>query len=138
MNFKVNAIQFFQNKYPEKSVQEIRAHLGRYGISGDTSLQRLDTLSGGQKSRVVFADIAYKEPHMLLLDEPSNHLDIETVEALARALAVFQGGVLVITHDERLISQVCDEIWLMHDQTVTKFPGDIVEYKRRVRDEIFK
>ena len=138
LNFKVNAIQFFQNKYPEKSVQEIRAHLGRYGISGDTSLQRLDTLSGGQKSRVVFADIAYKEPHMLLLDEPSNHLDIETVEALARALAVFQGGVLVITHDERLISQVCDEIWLMHDQTVTKFPGDIVEYKRRVRDEIFK
>ena len=86
----------------------------------------------------MFADIAYKEPHMLLLDEPSNHLDIETVEALARALAVFQGGVLVITHDERLISQVCDEIWLMHDQTVTKFPGDIVEYKRRVRDEIFK
>ncbi|GAB1219559.1 hypothetical protein ENUP19_0118G0036 [Entamoeba nuttalli] len=138
LNFKVNAIQFFQNKYPEKTVQEIRSHLGRFGITGDSSLQRLDTLSGGQKSRVVFADLAYKQPHLLLLDEPSNHLDIETVEALARALAVYQGGVLIITHDERLISQVCDEIWHLHDQTITKFPGDIVEYKRHVRAEIFK
>ncbi|ELP88415.1 ATP-dependent transporter, putative [Entamoeba invadens IP1] len=138
LNFKVNAIQFFQNKYPEKTVQEIRTHLGKFGISGDSSLQRLDTLSGGQKSRVVFADLAYKQPHLLLLDEPSNHLDIETVEALARSLSVFQGGVLIITHDERLISQVCDEIWHLHDKTLDKFPGDIVDYKRYVRKEIFK
>ena len=52
------------------------------------------------------------KPHLLLLDEPTNHLDIDTVDALIDALNSYSGGVLIISHDEHLISQVCDEIWV--------------------------
>lgn len=59
-----------------------RAHLGSFGISGELGMQPMFTLSGGQKSRVAFAKVTYQRPHILLLDEPSNHLDIDAVEAL--------------------------------------------------------
>jgi ATP-binding cassette, subfamily F, member 3 len=75
--------------------------LGKYGITGDIALRSMSMLSGGQKSRVVFARMAMSSPHMLLLDEPSNHLDIETIEGLAQSLSVFQGGLLLISHDQR-------------------------------------
>jgi len=75
--------------------------LGKYGITGDIALRSMAMLSGGQKSRVVFARMAMSTPHILLLDEPSNHLDIETIEGLAQSLSVFQGGLLLISHDQR-------------------------------------
>jgi ATPase subunit of ABC transporter with duplicated ATPase domains len=67
--------------------------------------------SGGQKSRLAFAELAWRQPHIMLLDEPTNHLDLETIEALAMALNKFEGGVVLVSHDERLISLVVDEIW---------------------------
>ena len=56
--------------------------------------------------------MTFCKPHLLLLDEPTNHLDIDTVDALIEALNMYSGGVLIISHDEHLISQVCDEIWV--------------------------
>ena len=63
-------------------------------------------MAQGQKSRVAFSIMGWKEPHILVLDEPTNHLDIETVEVLAQALNAFSGGVVLVTHDERLITLV--------------------------------
>lgn len=123
-------LEYFHSLYPTVSTQEIRSHLGRYGLSGDLAVRIIKTLSGGQKSRVVFAQMAWKKPHLLLLDEPSNHLDIEAIEGLARSLGTFTGGVLLISHDERLIRLVCDEIWYLKDGTVTVFEGDFDEYKK--------
>jgi ABC-type lipoprotein export system ATPase subunit len=65
--------------------------LGRYGLSGDLALQKSETLSGGQKSRVVWAHMSMKNPHIMVFDEPTNHLDIETVDVLVQALNAFQG-----------------------------------------------
>ena len=59
-----------------------RQHLGSFGIGGDLALQPMYTLSGGQKSRVAFAKVTFSKPHILLLDEPSNHLDLDAVNAL--------------------------------------------------------
>jgi ATP-binding cassette subfamily F protein 3 len=77
-----------------KDSQYYRSVLGRYGLSGDLALQKSETLSGGQKSRVVWAHMSMKQPHIMVFDEPTNHLDIETVDVLVQALNSFQGMFL--------------------------------------------
>ena len=72
------------------------------------------------KSRLAFAELAWRQPHIMLLDEPTNHLDLETIEALAMALNNFEGGVVLVSHDERLISLVVDEIWQVKKGDMTK------------------
>ncbi|KIM51677.1 hypothetical protein SCLCIDRAFT_1166571 [Scleroderma citrinum Foug A] len=122
-------VQFLASKFPGKTEQEYRGHLGNFQISGMTGLQLIGTLSGGQKSRVAFAALSLQNPHVLLLDEPTNHLDIEGLDALMAALNTWNGGVIVISHDERFITTVAKELWVCADGTVSKFHGDVQSYK---------
>lgn len=93
----------------------------------------IETLSGGQKSRVVLAELAWAEPHILFLDEPSNHLDLDAIEALAQGLNNFGGGVVLISHNQRLISLVCNEIWVVTKAgTVDRFNGEFDDYKEDI------
>lgn len=78
---------------------------------------RIDQLSGGQKARCVFAALALKRPHVLILDEPTNHLDMESVEALIESLRRFEGGVVLVSHDARLISALDCELWVCGDSS---------------------
>jgi len=110
--------------------------LGRFGISGGVQIQKIEHLSDGQKSRLVFAWMAYQEPHLILLDEPTNHLDIETIDSLANAINDFGGGVVLVSHDMRLISKVAKEIWSVEDGAVVKFPGTIEDYKKKLRKQM--
>jgi energy-coupling factor transporter ATP-binding protein EcfA2 len=93
-------------------------------------------LSDGQKSRVVFAKIARESPHLLLLDEPTNHLDMESIDSLAKAINQFTGGMILVSHDMRLISQVAKEIWLCDNKTVAKYVGEINDFKMQLRSQI--
>jgi len=126
----------------EVTIEESRKYLGRFGLQGDLALQPVKHLSGGQKSRLAFAELAWSSPHLLLLDEPTNHLDLETIEGLAIALNKFEGGVVLVSHDDRLVSMVADELWVVMPGpnkdtpgTVTVFEGSFDEYKEMLRDE---
>ena len=114
----------------DMQAQDYRSYLGRFGVRGDLALQRISTLSGGQKSRVAFAAMAWKHPHLLILDEPTNHLDIETIEALTDALAAYKGGIVVVSHDQYFVQRTCKELWVLEDKKVFRFDGDFPAYKK--------
>ncbi|TFY62388.1 hypothetical protein EVJ58_g3888 [Rhodofomes roseus] len=132
----MSPVQFLASKFPGKTEQEYRSHLGNFQISGMTGLQLIGTLSGGQKSRVAFALLSLQRPHVLLLDEPTNHLDIEGLDALMQALTSWNGGVILISHDERFITTVAKELWVCADETVSKFKGDVQAYKSLIVSNI--
>ena len=98
----------------------------------------IKNLSDGQRCRVVFAWLAFQAPHILLLDEPTNHLDMETIDALAEAINDFEGGMMLVSHDFRLINQVAEEIWVCENQTVSKWKGDILSYKTELKKKVMK
>ncbi|KAI7989716.1 ABC transporter F family member 3 [Camellia lanceoleosa] len=130
LDLSSNPLLYMMRCFPGVPEQKLRAHLGSFGITGNLALQPMYTLSGGQKSRVAFAKITFKKPHILLLDEPSNHLDLDAVEALIQGLVLFQGGVLMVSHDEHLISGSVDQLWAVSEGKVTPFAGTFQDYKK--------
>jgi len=114
----------------------MRRFLGRYGLTGKQQTCPIGQLSDGQRSRIIFAWLSFQNPHMLLLDEPTNHLDIETIDALADAINEFNGGMILVSHDFRLINQVAKEIWVCEHGTVKKWEGDIFNYKKTLKNKI--
>jgi len=120
-------------KYPEKDSQAWRQQLGRFGLSGTHQVAPISQLSDGLRNRVVFSQLAMEHPHILLLDEPTNHLDMASIDALANAIKAFEGGVVIVSHDFRLISQVGEELWEVKDKKIrnlTKEDISIVDYKK--------
>lgn len=132
LDLTMGAVGFMAKNYPGRTDEEYRRRLGAFGITGTTGLQKMGLLSGGQKSRVAFACLALTNPHILVLDEPSNHLDIEAMDALAEALNEFQGGVLMVSHDVTMLQTVCTSLWVCDNGIVEKFPGDVQAYKKRI------
>lgn len=130
LDLSSNPLLYMMRCFPGVPEQKLRGHLGSFGITGNLALQPMYTLSGGQKSRVAFAKITFKKPHILLLDEPSNHLDLDAVEALIQGLVLFQGGVLMVSHDEHLISGSVDQLWAVSEGRVTPFEGTFQDYKK--------
>lgn len=118
-------------------VDQWRQKLGKFGITGDLQTRRIDTFSDGLKSRIVFVIMSLANPHILLLDEPTNHLDMQCIDALAKAISKFEGGVVLVSHDFRLIDQVAKEIWVC-DKGVTPWKGDIKSYKAQLSKEMKK
>ena len=93
-------------------------------------------LSGGQKARVVFVDLSLQRPHVLLLDEPTNNLDIETIDALVDAINEFNGGIVVVTHDQCLIEQCDCSLWVVEKRGVTKWEAGFEDYKETLLKEM--
>lgn len=143
LSFDTSPVEYLMNKFPTEGLkpEDMRAKLGKFGLSGHHHLQPICKLSGGQKARVVFAAIALSNAHILLLDEPTNHLDMQSIDALADALEVYEGGVIIISHDSRLLSRVCDdaeraEVWIVEDGQVQHYDGDFEDYKDELIKEI--
>jgi len=134
LDLEMTPLDFFKQKLmPEQPVDKIRSLLGRYGCSGAMQQQIMGQLSAGQKARIVFAIIAWEKPHLLLLDEPTNPLDMESIDSLAQCLKKFKGGVVMISHDMRLISQCAQEIYVCDKKKITKYRGDIMNFKMHTK-----
>ncbi|XP_058209522.1 ABC transporter F family member 1 isoform X2 [Rhododendron vialii] len=133
LDLELSALQFMMKEYPGNEEEKMRAAIGKFGLTGKAQVMPMKNLSDGQRSRVIFAWLAWRQPHMLLLDEPTNHLDIETIDSLAEALNEWDGGMVLVSHDFRLINQVAQEIWVCENQTVTRWEGDIMDFKEHLR-----
>lgn len=134
----MNPVQCLAQRFPGKSLEVYRSSLGKFGITGDLALQSIETLSGGQKSRLAFASMIMTNPHMLILDEPTNHLDVESIEALADALNKFNGCVVLVSHDEQFIKSVCRELWYVEDGRVTCLKDGFDQYVKLVKEALEK
>ncbi|WVZ03240.1 hypothetical protein V8G54_024046 [Vigna mungo] len=133
LDLEMSALQFMIKEYPGNEEEKMRAAIGKFGLSGKAQVMPMKNLSDGQRSRVIFAWLAWRQPQMLLLDEPTNHLDIETIDSLAEALNEWDGGLVLVSHDFRLINQVAHEIWVCANQSVTRWEGDIMEFKAHLK-----
>ena len=124
-----NPIDHMARALPRANPSQVRSQLARFGLDADRAETPIANLSGGEKARLLLALATRDAPQLLILDEPTNHLDIDAREALVKALADFQGAVLLITHDPHLVELVADRLWLVADGTVRPFEGDLDDYR---------
>jgi len=128
----LSALEVFQStlKWPE---HRCRANLARYGINVDLVTRPLGILSGGQQARFKLALLFAQEPEFLILDEPTNHVDPPTWEAIVEAVKGYSGTVLAVTHDREFIDAITERLWVIRDHKVFVEPGNLSEYLERKR-----
>lgn len=129
LDLDATPLQHLARLAPQAREQELRNYLGGFGFSGDTVNNKVAPMSGGEKARLALSLIVWQKPNLLLLDEPSNHLDVDTREALATALAEFSGSVLLVSHDRHLLRTTVDSFWIVADGKVHEFDGDLEDYR---------
>lgn len=127
---KSTPLQHMLRIAPHAREQELRNYLGGFGFSGDSATSSVKPMSGGEKARLALALIVWRKPNLLLLDEPSNHLDVETREALAVALTDFEGSVLLVSHDRHLLRTTVDRFWIIANGQLIEFDGDLDDYRQ--------
>lgn len=123
--------ELFQLEY-----QDARKMLGKLGLAGHAHTILIKDLSGGQKARVALADLVCRKPDVLILDEPTNNLDIESIDALATAISSYKGGVIIVSHDERLIRETDCQLWVVENQTIEQIDGDFDDYRKELLDQL--
>ncbi|KAI0986190.1 hypothetical protein GJ496_004721 [Pomphorhynchus laevis] len=132
-NLNLSACEYMESTY-NLTHQDARRCLGSVGLPGKSHLIPMHALSGGQKARVAMADLAAKSPDILILDEPTNNLDLESIDALAEAIKDYDGGVVLVTHDERLIRETDCQLWIVENRGIFEIDGDFDTY----RDELLE
>lgn len=123
------------DEVPDWKDVEVRSLLGRFLFSGETVLKKVESLSGGEKARLALAKMLLAPANLLILDEPTNHLDIPAKEMLESALKVYEGTVLIVSHDRYFISQVANKIVEIRDGELIVYPGDYHYYLEKLDEE---
>jgi len=114
---------------PDVTEPKVRAKLGAFGFSKELADNKIASLSGGEKARLLFAIMSFDAPHLLLLDEPTNHLDIDAREALVQALNNYEGAIVIVSHDPNMVERVADRLWVVREGECQHFDGDLEDYR---------
>ncbi|XP_039858640.1 ATP-binding cassette sub-family F member 1 [Simochromis diagramma] len=135
LNMEETATEYLMRNF-NLPYQDGRKCLGRFGLESHAHTIQISKLSGGQKARVVFAELACRQPDVLILDEPTNNLDIESIDALSEAINEYKGAVIIVSHDARLITETQCQLWVVEDCTINQIDGDFDDYKREVLEAL--
>jgi ATP-binding cassette subfamily F protein 3 len=126
------ALDVLRASRPSLDLTNARSKLGGFGFSGAKAETDIESLSGGERARLLLAIATLDRPNLLILDEPTNHLDIDGREELLNALNDYEGAVLLISHDRRLIEACADTLLLVGGGQVRPFDGDMDEYRNLI------
>ena len=127
-----NAIDHVRRMRPNATEGQLRSIVAQIGFNRDKAETKVEKLSGGEKVRLLLGLTALKRPHVLILDEPTSHLDIDSREALIHALNAYQGAVLLITHDVYLAEATAERLWLVNQGRAAPYDGDLSDYRALV------
>jgi ATP-binding cassette subfamily F protein 3 len=114
---------------PTMLEKNARSHLARFGLEKDKAITKIKELSGGEKTRLLFASMSLDAPELLIFDEPTNHLDIKGRKALAEAINMYNGAIILISHDFYLLELVADTLWLVDNHTCSIYDGSLKDYR---------
>lgn len=131
---ELSVLEDFRAEFPELNDGEIRKTLGGFLLSGDDVFKCVKDLSGGEKVRLALSKIFRRRPNFLILDEPTNHMDIIGKETLEKLLMDFSGTVIVVSHDRYLINRVAKSLIVFENGGVRYFDGTFDEYEEREKE----
>jgi len=135
LHIELTPVEHLQKCY-NLDYQEARKRLGSTGLPGFAHTIKIKDLSGGQKSRVALCDLICKGPDLIILDEPTNNLDLESIDALAEAITDFKGGVVIVTHDERLIRETDCILYIIENQGIFELGNDFDDYRKELLETL--
>lgn len=130
LNPRESAYDHVKDLMPDATEAQRRARLASFGLGEKNSETPAGDLSGGEKARLLFSLIGFNAPHLLVLDEPANHLDMDSRAELIKSLNAYTGAVLIISHDRNLLESVVDRLWVVKDGTVTPYEGSLEDYRK--------
>ena len=122
----------------EMPLDEVRPYLARFLFRDDEVFQTVSSLSGGEKSRLALARLLINKPNLLVLDEPTTHLDIATREAMEQVLLDYDGTMLFVSHDRHLISLMAKNLWILENNSITEFNGSFDEWRNKLQSQSVK
>lgn len=129
LNPRASAYDHVVELMPDATEAQRRARLASFGLGVKNAETPAGDLSGGEKARLLFSLIGFDKPHLLVLDEPANHLDIDSRAELIRSLNNYEGAVIIISHDRNLLEAVVDRLWLIDSGKVEPFQGSLEDYR---------
>ncbi|MDX8387132.1 MAG: ATP-binding cassette domain-containing protein, partial [Ghiorsea sp.] len=135
LDANASPVQHIFQLNPDLSEKEARLFLGGFAFHGDMAMEPITGFSGGEKAGLVLAILVYQKPNLLLMDEPTNHLDLDMRLALTVALQSFEGAMVLVSHDRHLLRTVCDDLWLVANQKVEPFTGDLDDYAKWLTEQ---
>jgi len=132
LDVDASAYDHIRRLMPDQPESNVRGRAGAIGFSGKAADTLVESLSGGEKARLLLGLATFFGPNLIILDEPTNHLDVDSRAALAEAINEFPGAVIMVSHDRYLIEACADQLWVVADHGVMAYDGDLDDYRRTV------